>query len=78
MLQEGYWPNLEVLNAIHRMHRLMMAESLPGTRVAEILQLRASRASSPDIDSELTPKGRFPFVLPAHLGEAGAPTQSRR
>jgi serine O-acetyltransferase len=73
VLQEGYWPNRErVLDAIERMHRLMMAESLPGTRAAETPAARIARELA-DIDGTLTPQVQLAFEMPAHLGEAGAP-----
>jgi len=73
VLQEGYWPNREhVLDAIERMHRLMMAESLPGTRAAETPAARIARELA-DIDGTLTPQVQLAFEMTAHLGEAGAP-----
>ena len=73
VLQEGYWPNRErVLDAIERMHRLMMAESLPGTRAAETPAARIARELA-DVDGTLTPQVQLAFEMPAHLGEAGAP-----
>ena len=73
VLQEGYWPSREhVLDAIERMHRLMMAESLPGTRAAETPAARIARELA-DIDGTLTPQLQLAFEMPAHLGEAGAP-----
>ena len=36
ILQEGHWPDRErVLGAIDRLHRLLMAETLPDTRPGE-------------------------------------------
>ena len=73
VLQEGYWPNRErVLDAIDRLHRLMMAESLPDTRANETPAARIARELA-DIDATLTPQVQLAFELPAHLGEAGAP-----
>ena len=73
VLQEGYWPSREhVLDAIERMHRLMIAESLPGTRAAETPAARIARELA-DIDGTLTPQLQLAFEMPAHLGEAGAP-----
>ncbi len=73
VLQEGYWPNRErVLDAIDRLHRLMMAESLPDTRADETPASRIARELA-DIDATLTPQVQLAFELPAHLGEAGAP-----
>ena len=73
VLQEGYWPSREhVLDAIERMHRLMMAESLPGTRAAETPAARIARELA-DVDGTLTPQVQLAFEMPAHLGEAGAP-----
>ena len=73
VLQEGYWPNRErVLDAIERLNRLMVAESLPETRTGESPAVRLARELA-DIDAGLTPQVRLAFELPAHLGEAGAP-----
>jgi serine O-acetyltransferase len=73
VLQEGYWPNRErVLDAIDRLHRLMMAESLPDTWAGESPAARITRELT-DIDAALTPQVQLAFELPAHLGEAGAP-----
>jgi serine O-acetyltransferase len=76
VLQEGYWPNRErVLDAIDRLHRLMMAESLPDTRSGESPAARIARELA-DIDAALTPQVQLAFELPAHLGEAGAPDKA--
>jgi serine O-acetyltransferase len=73
VLQEGYWPNRErVLDAIDRLHRLMMAESLPDTPDDEAPAARIARELT-DIDGALTPQVQLAFELPAHLGESGAP-----
>jgi serine O-acetyltransferase len=73
VLQEGYWPNRErVLGAIDRLHRLLMAESLPDTQPTETPAARIARELA-DIDAALTPQVRLAFELPAHLGETGAP-----
>jgi len=73
LLQEGYWPNREqVLDAVDRLHRLLVAESLPDTRPTETPAARIARELA-DIDTALTPQVRLAFELPAHLGEAGAP-----
>ncbi len=73
VLQEGFWPNRErVLDAIDRLHRLMMAESLPETRADETPASRIARELA-DVDAALTPQVQLAFELPAHLGEAGAP-----
>jgi len=73
VLQEGYWPNRErVLDAIDRLNRLMVAESLPETRTGESPAVRLARELA-DIDAGLTPQVRLAFELPAHLGETGAP-----
>jgi serine O-acetyltransferase len=73
VLQEGYWPNRErVLAAIDRLHRLLMAESLPDTRASETPAARIARELA-DIDATLTPQVQLAFELPAHLGEPGAP-----
>jgi len=54
------------------MHRLMMAESLPGTRAAVTPAARIARELA-DVDGTLTPQVQLAFEMPAHLGEAGAP-----
>jgi serine O-acetyltransferase len=73
VLQEGYWPNRErVLGAIDRLHRLLMAESLPDTQASESPAARIARELA-DIDAALTPQVQLAFELPAHLGESGAP-----
>jgi len=73
VLQEGYWPNRkQVLDAIDRLHRLMMAESLPDTRAEESPAARIARELA-DVDAALVPQVQLAFELPAHLGEAGAP-----
>jgi serine O-acetyltransferase len=73
VLQEGYWPDRAVvLGAIDRLHRLLMAESLPDTRPGESPAARIARELA-DIDAALTAQLRLAFELPARLGEAGAP-----
>ena len=73
VLQEGYWPNRErVLDAIDRLHRLLMAEALPGTKEKETPSARIAREIA-DIDAELTPQLQYAFELPARLGEPNAP-----
>jgi serine O-acetyltransferase len=73
LLQEGYWPDRErVLGAIDRLHRLLMAESLPDTHPSETPAARIARELA-DIDAALTPQVQLAFELPAHLGEPGAP-----
>ena len=73
VLQEGYWPDRQVvLGAIDRLHRMLMAESLPDTRPGEQPAARIAREFA-DIDAALTPQVRIAFELPARLGEAGAP-----
>jgi serine O-acetyltransferase len=73
VLQEGYWPDrAAVLGAIDRLHRLLMAESLPDTRAGESPTARIAREIS-DIDAALVPQLTLAFELPAHLGEAGSP-----
>ena len=72
VLQEGYWPNRErVLDVIDRLHRLLMAESLAGTKPAETPAARIAREIA-DIDAALTPQVQLAFELPARLGETGA------
>ena len=73
VLQEGYWPDRQVvLGAINRLHRMLMAESLPDTRPGEQPVARIARELA-DIDAALTPQVRIAFELPARLGESGAP-----
>jgi serine O-acetyltransferase len=73
VLQEGYWPDRAVvLGAIDRLHRLLMAESLPDTKEGEPPEARIAREIA-DIESLLLPQLQHAFELPAHLGEAGAP-----
>jgi serine O-acetyltransferase len=73
VLQEGYWPDrAAVLGAIDRLHRLLMAESLPDTRAGESATSRIAREIA-DIDAALVPQLTLAFELPAHLGEAGSP-----
>jgi len=73
VLQEGYWPNRErVLEAIDRLHRLLMAEALPDTKPKETPEARIAREIA-DIDATLTPQLQYAFELPARLGEPGAP-----
>jgi serine O-acetyltransferase len=72
VLQEGYWPDRTlVLGAIDRLHRMLMAESLPDPRPAESPTARIAREIA-DIDATLTPQIRLAFELPARLGEPGA------
>lgn len=72
ILQEGYWPDRKrVLDAIDRLHRLLMAESLPDTKPDESPAARIAREIA-DIDAELTPQIRLAFEMPARLGETGA------
>ena len=73
VLQEGYWPNRErVLGAIDRLHRLLIAETLPDTRPAESATARIAREIA-DIEATLTAQLRLAFELPAHLGEPTVP-----
>lgn len=72
LLQEGYWPERAVvLDAIDRLHRLLMAESLPDTRPGETPASRIARELA-EIDAALTPQLRLAFEMPARLGEEGA------
>jgi serine O-acetyltransferase len=73
VLQEGYWPDRgRVLDAIDRLHRMLMAESLPDTMPGEAPAARIGREIA-EIDATLTAQFRLAFELPARLGEAGAP-----
>ncbi len=72
VLQEGYWPDRAVvLGAIDRLHRLLMAESLPESEPAEAPAARIARELA-EIEAVLTPQLRLAFELPARLGEDGA------
>ncbi len=72
VLQEGYWPERAVvLGAIDRLHRLLMAESLPDTRPGEAPAARIARELA-EIEAALTPQLQLAFELPARLGEGGA------
>ena len=72
ILQEGYWPDRAVvLGAVDRLHRLLMAESLPDARPGEAPAARIARELA-DIHASLAPQVRLAFELPARLGEAGA------
>jgi serine O-acetyltransferase len=73
VLQEGYWPDRTVvLGAIDRLHRLLMAESLAGTKTGESAIARIAREIA-DIEAALVPQFHLAFELPARLGETGAP-----
>jgi serine O-acetyltransferase len=73
VLQKGYWPSREgVLDAINRLHRLLMAEALPDTKARETPGERIAREIAA-IDAALTPQVTLAFELPARLGETGAP-----
>ncbi len=72
VLQEGYWPDRAiVLGTIDRLHRLLMAESLPDTQAGEPPAARIARELA-DIEAALVPQLQLAFELPARLGEAGA------
>ena len=72
VLQEGYWPDRAVvLGAIDRLHRLLMAESLPDTTPDEAPVSRIARELA-EIEAALTPQVRLAFELPARLGEDAA------
>jgi serine O-acetyltransferase len=74
VLQEGYWPDRGVvLRAIDRLHRLLMAESLPDARAGESAAARIAREIA-DIEAALVPQFVLAFELPARLGETGAPS----
>jgi len=73
VLQEGYWPDRgRVLGAVERLHRLLVAESLPDTRPAETAVARIARELA-DIEVALVPQLALAFELPARLGEGAAP-----
>jgi serine O-acetyltransferase len=72
VLQEGYWPDRDVvLGAIDRLHRLLMAESLPDMKPDESPASRIARELA-ELEVALIPQVRFAFELPARLGESGA------
>jgi serine O-acetyltransferase len=72
VLQEGYWPDRDVvLGVIDRLHRLLMAESLPDTKPDESPASRIARELA-ELEVALIPQVRFAFELPARLGESGA------
>lgn len=72
VLQEGYWPDRAiVLGAIDRLHRLLMAESLPDTILGKAPAARIARELA-EIEAALTPQLRLAFEMPARLGEDGA------
>ncbi len=74
VLQEGYWPDrAAVLGAVDRLHRLLMAESLPDTREGESPAARIAREVA-EVEAVLLPQLRLAFEMPARLGEAGAPS----
>ena len=73
VLQEGYWPDRAVvLGAIDRLHRLLMAESLPDMLSGESATARIAREIA-DIEAALVAQLELAFELPARLGEPGAP-----
>jgi serine O-acetyltransferase len=72
VLQEGYWPDRAVvLGAIDRLHKLLMAESLPQTKAGEAPTARIARELA-DIEAALLPQLQLAFEMPARLGEKGA------
>ena len=72
VLQEGYWPDRAVvLGAIDRLHRLLMAESLPNSRPGEVPASRIARELA-EIEAALAPQVQHAFELPARLGEKDA------
>jgi serine O-acetyltransferase len=72
VLQEGYWPDRAiVLGAIDRLHKLLMAESLPDMKRGEEPAARIARELA-DIEAALLPQLRLAFEMPARLGEEGA------
>jgi serine O-acetyltransferase len=73
VLQEGYWPDRAVvLGAVDRLHRLLMAESLPDSGAGEAPAARIAREIA-DIEAALLPQLQLAFELPARLGEKDAP-----
>jgi serine O-acetyltransferase len=72
VLQEGYWPDRAVvLGAIDRLHKLLLAESLPDTGTGEAPAARIARELA-DIEAALLPQLRLAFEMPARLGENGS------
>jgi serine O-acetyltransferase len=72
VLQEGYWPDRGVvLGAVDRLHKLLMAESLPHTKAGEAPTARIARELA-DLEASLLPQLGLAFEMPARLGENGA------
>jgi serine O-acetyltransferase len=68
-LQEGYWPDrAQVLQTIERLHRLLIAESLPGTKPGETPAERVERELA-EIETVLAGEIRLALEFPARFGE---------
>jgi serine O-acetyltransferase len=68
-LQEGYWPDRTlVLRAIDRLHRLLVAESLPDTQPGESPAARIERELA-EIESVLAAQIRVALEFPRWVGE---------
>ena len=71
-LRMGTWPDrTAVLSSIDRLHRLLIAETLPATLANESPERRIERELD-DIESVLAAQIHFALEFPARLGEAGA------
>ena len=71
-LRMGTWPDrTAVLSCIDRLHRLLIAETLPATLANESPERRIERELD-DIESVLAAQIHFALEFPARLGEAPA------
>jgi serine O-acetyltransferase len=69
-LRRGTWPDrTAVLSCVDRLHRLLVAETLPQTLAHETPQRRIERELD-EIDSVLTVQVRLALEFPARLGES--------
>ena len=76
-LQEAYWPDRAlVLKAIDRLHRLLVAESLPDTQPGETSAARVARELA-EIEQVLAAQIRIALELPSRLGEEPKPEPVR-
>lgn len=71
-LRKGNWPDrTAVLSTIDRLHRLLIAETLPATLVNESTERRIERELD-EIESVLAAQIRLALEFPARLGEESA------
>jgi serine O-acetyltransferase len=84
VLQEGFWPDRAlVLATVDRLHRLLVAESLPGTKPDETAAARVERELA-EIEAVLVAQVRLALEFPERFGEearfdaAGLDRESRR